>query len=158
MSRLFCFGFAALIAGIILTASLSAQEVPPKPDDKKAAEPTPAKEAFVPPAGIQLDPAKTLRLAKLLENLHVLNELNVGDEAYARLNDVKEQERLESRRSTEELMRESKASRDLSIAERAVSYLAAGMSNAEILDDFPYLTQEDIQACLAFAADGGGHR
>jgi uncharacterized protein (DUF433 family) len=34
-----------------------------------------------------------------------------------------------------------------------LSYLAAGMSNAEILDDFPYLTAEDIQACLAFAAE-----
>ena len=33
------------------------------------------------------------------------------------------------------------------------SYLAAGMSVAEILDDFPYLTPEDIQACLAFAAE-----
>jgi uncharacterized protein (DUF433 family) len=34
-----------------------------------------------------------------------------------------------------------------------LSYLAAGMTNAEILDDFPYLTAEDIQACLAFAAE-----
>ena len=34
-----------------------------------------------------------------------------------------------------------------------LSYLAAGMSHAEILDDFPYLTLEDIQACLAFAAE-----
>jgi uncharacterized protein (DUF433 family) len=34
-----------------------------------------------------------------------------------------------------------------------LSYLAAGMSVAEILDDFPYLTQEDIQACFAFAAE-----
>ncbi len=34
-----------------------------------------------------------------------------------------------------------------------LSYLAAGMSAAEILDDFPYLTKEDIQACLAFAAE-----
>jgi uncharacterized protein (DUF433 family) len=32
------------------------------------------------------------------------------------------------------------------------SYLASGMTIAEILDDFPYLTQEDIQACFAFAA------
>ena len=35
----------------------------------------------------------------------------------------------------------------------ARSYLAAGMTIAEILDDFPYLTPEDIQACLAFAAE-----
>jgi uncharacterized protein (DUF433 family) len=34
-----------------------------------------------------------------------------------------------------------------------LSYLAAGMTTAEILDDFPYLTAEDIQACLAFAAE-----
>ena len=31
--------------------------------------------------------------------------------------------------------------------------LAANMSHAEILSDFPYLTEEDILACLAFAAD-----
>ena len=34
-----------------------------------------------------------------------------------------------------------------------LSYLAAGMTTAEILADFPYLTPEDIQACLAFAAE-----
>jgi uncharacterized protein (DUF433 family) len=34
-----------------------------------------------------------------------------------------------------------------------LSYLAAGMSVDEILDDFPYLTAEDIQACLAYAAE-----
>ena len=34
-----------------------------------------------------------------------------------------------------------------------LSYLAAGMTSAEVLDDFPYLTAEDIQACLAFAAE-----
>jgi uncharacterized protein (DUF433 family) len=33
------------------------------------------------------------------------------------------------------------------------SYLAAGMTEAQILADFPYLTPEDIQACYAFAAD-----
>ena len=32
-------------------------------------------------------------------------------------------------------------------------YLASGMTHAEILRDFPYLTEEDIRACLAFAAD-----
>jgi uncharacterized protein (DUF433 family) len=35
-----------------------------------------------------------------------------------------------------------------------LSYLAAGMTTNEILDDFPYLTADDIQACLAFAAEG----
>ncbi|CAN5509855.1 DUF433 domain-containing protein [soil metagenome] len=34
-----------------------------------------------------------------------------------------------------------------------LSYLAAGMSQAEILDDFPYLEAADIQASLAFAAE-----
>lgn len=34
-----------------------------------------------------------------------------------------------------------------------LDYLASGMSQAEILDDFPMLTTEDLQACLAFAAD-----
>jgi uncharacterized protein (DUF433 family) len=34
-----------------------------------------------------------------------------------------------------------------------LSYLAAGMSQEEILTDFPYLTAEDIQACLSYAAD-----
>ena len=33
--------------------------------------------------------------------------------------------------------------------------LASGMSEEEILKDFPDLTLEDIRACLAFAADGG---
>ena len=34
-----------------------------------------------------------------------------------------------------------------------LEYLASGMSNEEILKDFPYLTAADIQACLAYAAD-----
>lgn len=34
-----------------------------------------------------------------------------------------------------------------------LEYLAAGMSEEEILSDFPDLTHEDIRACLAFAAD-----
>ena len=34
-----------------------------------------------------------------------------------------------------------------------LSWLAAGMSPQEILSDYPELTQEDISACLAFAAD-----
>lgn len=34
-----------------------------------------------------------------------------------------------------------------------LSYLAAGMTPQEILADFPYLTEEDIRACLSFAAD-----
>ena len=31
--------------------------------------------------------------------------------------------------------------------------LASGMSESDILADFPDLTREDIRACLAFAAD-----
>jgi uncharacterized protein (DUF433 family) len=38
-----------------------------------------------------------------------------------------------------------------------LSYLAAGMSSDEILADFPYLTKEDIQACLAYAAERERH-
>jgi uncharacterized protein (DUF433 family) len=34
-----------------------------------------------------------------------------------------------------------------------LGYLASGMTHAEILSDFPYLTEDDIRACLAFAAD-----
>jgi uncharacterized protein (DUF433 family) len=34
-----------------------------------------------------------------------------------------------------------------------LSYLASGMTPGEILADFPYLTQEDILACLSYAAD-----
>ncbi|HSQ55617.1 MAG TPA: DUF433 domain-containing protein [Gemmata sp.] len=34
-----------------------------------------------------------------------------------------------------------------------LSYLAAGMTSEQILDDFPYLTIEDIRACLAYAAE-----
>ena len=34
-----------------------------------------------------------------------------------------------------------------------LGYLAAGMSEDEVLADFPYLTRDDIRACLAFAAD-----
>ena len=34
-----------------------------------------------------------------------------------------------------------------------LSYLAAGMSQEEVLADFPYLTEEDIRACLSYAAD-----
>jgi uncharacterized protein (DUF433 family) len=34
-----------------------------------------------------------------------------------------------------------------------LEYLASGMSEWDILRDFPDLTSEDIRACLAFAAD-----
>jgi uncharacterized protein (DUF433 family) len=34
-----------------------------------------------------------------------------------------------------------------------LEYLASGMTQLEILEDFPYLTKEDILACLSFAAN-----
>jgi uncharacterized protein (DUF433 family) len=34
-----------------------------------------------------------------------------------------------------------------------LDYLASGMSEAELLQDFPYLEREDILACLQFSAD-----
>ena len=34
-----------------------------------------------------------------------------------------------------------------------LGYLASGMSHAELLHEFPDLTEEDIRACLAYAAD-----
>lgn len=34
-----------------------------------------------------------------------------------------------------------------------LGWLAAGMTHAEIIDDYPDLTEEDILACLAYAAD-----
>lgn len=38
-----------------------------------------------------------------------------------------------------------------------LGYMASGMTHAEILDDFPELTEEDLRACLAFAADRERH-
>ena len=35
--------------------------------------------------------------------------------------------------------------------------LAAGLSVDEILADFPYLEEQDIQACLSFAAEEADH-
>jgi uncharacterized protein (DUF433 family) len=44
--------------------------------------------------------------------------------------------------------------RDLRITVYDVlDYLASGMSQEQILADFPDLTETDIRACLAFAAD-----
>ncbi len=36
-----------------------------------------------------------------------------------------------------------------------LDYLASGMSQDEVLRDFPELTRDDILACFAFAADSG---
>lgn len=37
--------------------------------------------------------------------------------------------------------------------EEVLEYLASGMTEEEILDDFPDLTREDLNACIAFATD-----
>ncbi|MFN6513178.1 MAG: DUF433 domain-containing protein [Nostoc sp. CreGUA01] len=34
-----------------------------------------------------------------------------------------------------------------------LSYLASGMTYEEVLDDFPYLTPEDILACLSYTIE-----
>jgi uncharacterized protein (DUF433 family) len=34
-----------------------------------------------------------------------------------------------------------------------LSYLASGMTEEQILSDFPELTRDDIRACLAYAAE-----
>ena len=34
-----------------------------------------------------------------------------------------------------------------------LSYLAAGMSHQEVLEDFPYLTEEDIRAAISYAEE-----
>lgn len=38
-----------------------------------------------------------------------------------------------------------------------LGYLAAGMTPKEIIADFPKLTEKDIKACLAYAADSEKH-
>lgn len=38
-----------------------------------------------------------------------------------------------------------------------LGYLASGMTQEQILDDFPELTMEDINACLSYAADSEKH-
>ena len=38
-----------------------------------------------------------------------------------------------------------------------LSLLAAGADEAEILEDYPYLTAEDIKACLTYAAAQADH-
>ncbi|MFM2224654.1 MAG: hypothetical protein RJA07_856 [Bacteroidota bacterium] len=38
-----------------------------------------------------------------------------------------------------------------------LGYLASGMSTNEIIEDFPELNEQDIRACLAYAADIDKH-
>lgn len=38
-----------------------------------------------------------------------------------------------------------------------LEYFASGMTEQEILDDFDYLTKDDILACFAYAADQEKH-
>ena len=37
--------------------------------------------------------------------------------------------------------------------DEVLEYLASGMTEEEMLEDFPDLTREDLRACIAFAAD-----
>jgi uncharacterized protein (DUF433 family) len=39
-----------------------------------------------------------------------------------------------------------------------LDYLAAGMTPEQIVDDFDYLSVDDIRACLAYAADRERHQ
>jgi uncharacterized protein (DUF433 family) len=34
-----------------------------------------------------------------------------------------------------------------------IDYLAAGMTHKQLLEDFPYLTEQDILACTAYAGE-----
>jgi uncharacterized protein (DUF433 family) len=46
------------------------------------------------------------------------------------------------------------AIRGLRISVQSIlEYLASGMTEQQILEDFPDLTVEDIRACIAYAAD-----
>jgi uncharacterized protein (DUF433 family) len=39
-----------------------------------------------------------------------------------------------------------------------LEYLASGMTPEQILEDFDYLTMDDIKACLSYAADRERHQ
>ena len=39
-----------------------------------------------------------------------------------------------------------------------LSYLVVGMTSDEVLEDFPYLTRDNILACLVYAANRNGSR
>lgn len=38
-----------------------------------------------------------------------------------------------------------------------LGYLASGMTPEQVIEDFPELTKEDIQACLSYAANSEKH-
>jgi uncharacterized protein (DUF433 family) len=40
--------------------------------------------------------------------------------------------------------------------QNVLAMMADGMTHDQILEDFPYLTREDLLACLAFAAEREG--
>lgn len=42
---------------------------------------------------------------------------------------------------------------ELRFMKLVLEYLASEMTEAEILEDFPDLTREDLKACIAYAAD-----
>ena len=41
--------------------------------------------------------------------------------------------------------------------ERVLELLAQGLSTAELLDEYPHLTEDDVRACLAYGASLAGH-
>jgi uncharacterized protein (DUF433 family) len=41
--------------------------------------------------------------------------------------------------------------------ERILSLLAQGLPTTDLLKEYPYLTEEDIRACLAYGAGLAGH-
>jgi hypothetical protein len=134
MPRLISWISLGLVVDLVGASILTAQEKVAEP----AAEESPAKAKFVPAANIRLDAAKTVRLAKLLENLYVLNELNVSDDVYAQLNEVQQQERAESSRLTDELMHKSQADRRLpfaKLAEKTRSFFPAYKARKSAMEE-----------------------
>jgi len=41
--------------------------------------------------------------------------------------------------------------------ERILSLLAQGLPTTDLLKEYPYLTEEDVRACLAYGAGLAGH-
>jgi hypothetical protein len=64
-----------------------------------------------------------------------------------------------SSRSSRESAAENRASGDFASpwGWDVLGWLAAGMTHEEIIDDYPDLTEDDIRACLAYAADKERH-
>lgn len=125
MSRILSWPSLALFSCLAWASVLQGQEkdADGKPGEKfaesPAGEPAPAKVKFVAPANLKLDAAKTRRLGSLLDNSHVLKELDFSDEVIARLQQVKQQEQAALAALSEEFRKERRAMRGLPPAERA---------------------------------------